>query len=320
MARAARRFLDGLDPLQRQAAHFPFAGDERYRWDYTPVERDGLMLRCMSDGQRQAALGLMQSALSQRGDSTARRIMQLEEILHQWEEIQGGGGRFERAPDRYWFSVFGEPGGSAPWGWRVGGHHLAVHVTVVDGEQVSAQPMFFGANPAEIRHGEHAGSRALAEEEDWARRLLKSLSAEQKRRAVVDPVAPDDILTKSYRVVHLDGVPLGIRFGDLAETQRQQLVALVRHYVTRANEELAGNYWRHLENLGFDGWSFAWAGGADPGEGHYYAIRGPSFAIEYDNTQNGANHIHSVLRDTRHDWGEDLLAAHYRRGDHPHEP
>jgi hypothetical protein len=92
---------------------------------------------------------------------------------------------------------------------------------------------------------------------------------------------------------------------------RELLMRLIRHYVERTNEELSSQYWRKLEQAGLETITFAWAGGQEPGQGHYYAIKGTTFLIEYDNTQNGANHIHSVLRDITGDWGEDLLAAHY---------
>jgi Protein of unknown function (DUF3500) len=42
-------------------------------------------------------------------------------------------------------------------------------------------------------------------------------------------------------------------------------------------------------------------------------VRAGDLLLEYDNTQNDANHVHTVWRDRRRDWGEDLLAAHYHR-------
>ena len=61
---------------------------------------------------------------------------------------------------------------------------------------------------------------------------------------------------------------------------------------------------------------FAWAGGVNKGDPHYYRIQTPSFLIEYDDTQNNANHIHSVWRDFNGDWGEDLLKEHYQSQSH----
>ena len=152
----------------------------------------------------------------------------------------------------------------------------------------------------------------MPEEEDWARSLLMSLDGDQAKLAVVDPVAPADILSTNIRSVDPNIVPSGIGFDFLSDSQRTQLVQIVRHYVTRSADDLASNYWKELEASGFDNTTFAWAGPSEAGQGHYYAIRHPRFLIEYDNTQNGANHIHSVLRDFTHDFGEDLLAAHYK--------
>lgn len=313
MTAAANDFLNSLDDSQRQTASFDFAGDERYKWAYTPIDREGLRLREMNDTQRKAAFTMMETGYSARGAATAHRIIELETILGEWEGISNNVSQWERNTDRYWFSVFGTPGSvDEPWGFRVGGHHIGLTANIVNGEQVAILPLFFGANPAVIRHGGRKGERTLVEEQDWARALLTSMDGDQTKLAVVDAVAPADILTTNVRSADPNIAPAGIGFGDLGDSQRDQLVALVKHYVTRAADDLSSNYWREVESAGFDDVTFAWAGPAGVGEPHYYAIRHPRFLIEYDNTQNEANHIHSVLRDYAHDFGEDLLAAHYR--------
>lgn len=296
---------------QRAVAHFPFAGDERYRWHYTPIERNGLRLKDMTPTQRNAALTLLDSSLSTRGAQEARQIIALEPILREVERLEGIKDNWHRDPERYYFSVFGEPGGSAPWGWRASGHHIGLHFTIMDGDLVAPAPLFFGANPATVRHGQASGQRTLAAEEDLARALLASLNPAQRTLAVVDPVAPSDILTKNYRTVDPNMTPSGIRYAGLSGEQREQLVRLVCHYVDRAADQLASNAWTRIECAGLEAVTFAWAGSDERGQGHYYAIKGTNFLIEYDNTQNGANHIHSVWRDFTNDWGEDLLATHY---------
>ncbi|MBI2964915.1 MAG: DUF3500 domain-containing protein [Chloroflexi bacterium] len=313
MAEAADKFLGSLSPNQRQAAVFPFAGDERYVWNYTPVSRNGLMLRAMTPAQRNAAFALMETAYSKTGYKTARDIVALETILGEWEATTNEPSRWPRDDEQYWFSVFGTPGSKEPWGWRAGGHHIGLHLTIVDGELVSQMPLFFGANPAEVRHGPRKGTRTLPFEEDAARDLVRALSAEQRRGAVVDPVAPSDILTKNYRTVDPSMPRKGLTFEKMNADQRERLTGIIRHYVNRAHDDLARNQWRKIESEGLGTVTFAWAGPEAPGNGHYYSIVGPAFMIEYDNTQNGANHIHSVLREFDGDWGEDLLAAHYRR-------
>ncbi len=209
MAQAAIALLESLESDQRARASFPFTGDERYQWAYTPGPRNGLMLKEMTATQRRAALRLFDAGLSARGAATAQQIILHETILRETERIEQRPSNDDRDPELYYFSVFGVPG-VAPWGWRVGGHHLALNFAVVSGELVSPAPLFFGANPAEVHHGSERGLRLLAAEEELARALLGSLDGEQKAVAVVDPVAPADILTKNYRMVDPTAVPRGI--------------------------------------------------------------------------------------------------------------
>jgi Protein of unknown function (DUF3500) len=311
MAEAATRLLESLGSDQRACASFPFAGNERYQWAYTPGPRNGLQLKAMTPAQRSAALRLFDAGLSARGAATAQQIIALEAILRETERIEQRLSGEDRDPELYYFTVFGTPGGSAPWGWRVDGHHLALNFAVVGGELVSPTPLFFGANPAEVHHGPERGLRILAAEEDLARALLGSLEPEQKSLAIVDPVAPADILTKNYRLADPTAVPHGIAYAGLSGEQRGHLVSVVRHYIERTADEVSAHVWVRIERAGLEQLTFAWAGSEERGQAHYYAVKGPTFLIEYDNTQNNANHIHSVWRDFTHDWDADALAEHY---------
>lgn len=322
LATAASAFLESLDGEQLQLAHGPFADAVRYEWSYVPLPRGGLRLDSMNPDQGHLALAILDLALSDRGAGQAREIMQLESTLAEWEAINHYHHPTEvmlpRNPDFFYFTVYGEPGGKSPWGLKIGGHHLGVHITVVDGDFISPLPLFLGVNPAEIRHGPRIGHRILAAEEDLARALLQSLPPTQKQLTIVDSIAPADILTRNYRHIDPGDTPAGIPFSDLAGESRTRLADLVRHYVERSPADIAADQWRRIEATGLDGAHFAWAGPEAPGRGHYYNVAGPGFLIEYDNTQDGANHIHSVWRGYEQDWGEDLLAAHYRQ--HHHEP
>lgn len=302
-AEAARLFLGSLTPTQRTVATYPFADVERYRWQYTPGGRGGLRLGAMTGEQPDLALRLVESGLSDHGAATARAIIGLEPVLRRIEEAVGRPGAERRDPGNYYVSVFGDPEGGGPWAWRLGGHHLCVHLTVV-GTDVAVTPLFFGANPARVPDGEQQGFRALATEEDLGRDLVTRLEPDRRAHAVVSDEAPDDIRTGNAMRAEIARVPLGIGYRDLSPPQQEVLAALLRHYLGRAARppevdptELA----------------FAWAGSTEPGRPHYYAIRGGTFLVEYDNTQDDANHAHSVLRHLRDDFGGDALRAHVRR-------
>ena len=210
----------------------------------------------------------------------------------------------------YWFAVFGEPDRRGAWSWRIGGHHIAVHVTVADDEVIGTTPSFLGANPAVVPSGPQQGFRALAGEEALARSLLGNMTPAERGAAIVDERAPADILTENAEHADRASVPRGVRHAQLERLQQAELERLIRHYVGRMRPEVADWQWERILTDGLGDVTFAWAGPQEPGRGHYYAVRGPRFLIEYDNTQNGANHIHAVWRDLENDWAEDLLAQH----------
>jgi hypothetical protein len=206
--------------------------------------------------------------------------------------------------------VFGEPGPTGPWAWRVGGHHVAIHMTNADGDVIGTTPSFLGANPAIVPSGPLAGTRTLPGEEQLARGLLTALTPTERRVAVVDGTAPADILTGIGRHADVRSVPIGIRHAGIGGSGRTALERLIRHYVDRSQPPVAEAAWDRIVAAGLGDVTFAWAGPPAVGQGHYYAVRGPTFVIEYDNTQDNANHVHAVWRELANDWGEDLLARH----------
>ncbi len=308
---AVRAWLATLDDVQRVRASFPFDTDERFVWAAMPGEREGLAIADMGADQRAAAMATLGAAMSERGAQEAAAVIALEDVLGALERARSRAGWIRRDPERYWFAVFGEPGAQGAWAWRVGGHHVAIQVTLDDGAVVGSTPSFLGSNPAVVPEGPTAGSRTLTGEEILARDLLTNLSPEARAIAVVDPIAPPEIHSGFGARADLRSVPSGIRHDDLAAPERERLESLVRHYLGRAPDDVAAASWERIVDAGLAPITFAWAGSDEPGRGHYYAIRGPEFLIEYDNTQNDANHIHAVWRDLERDWGADALAAHY---------
>jgi hypothetical protein len=311
MKHAADAFLAGLEPAQRTRAQFAFADAERLNWHFVPRERRGLPLKEMTPPQRDLARRLLQAGLSQRGMVRADTIMALELVLRELGQNPN-----VRDPERYFFSIFGTPSDSAPWGWRVEGHHLALNFTIFGGRPVATSPSFMGANPAEVRTGSRRGLRALAPEEDLARELVASLNASQLATAIIATEAPREIMTGN--AVEVDALaPPGIAVGKLERAQAALLLRVVDEYLSRMSEPLAAERRTRLERSDFSQITFAWAGSTERGQPHYYRIQGPSFLIEYDNTQNDANHVHTVWRDFAGDFGRDLLREHYRSAPHP---
>ncbi len=312
MTEAATRFLETLDAKREALASFPFDSDVRQDWHYVPRSRVGLPRGRMDGAQLESAHALMASGLSAVGARKAEQIIRHESILGR---IEGDSAQFLRDPGLYFFNIFGNPGGDDSWGWRVEGHHLSLNYTFDGGELQSPTPSFFGANPAEVPHGPEKGLRILETEEELGRDLFMSLNEEHRARAVVYADAPRDMITRADREVAL-GDPVGLPASAMTADQRDKLMTLVRVYLDKNSEELRARTLRKIEAEGIDGIFFAWAGGEQRWQGHYYRLHGPSFFVEYDNVQNDANHIHSVWRDIDCDFGRDLLREHY---EHAHK-
>jgi Protein of unknown function (DUF3500) len=303
-AKAARDFLAKLRPALREQCVQPFDGDERTTWSYLPGRRKGIALKDMNADERAAAMAMLQAGLSDRGYEKTQSVILLEGILRDLSTFG-----FGRDPDLYYLTVFGTPSDERPWSWRFEGHHLSLHFSSATGRLVSETPAFFGANPARVPSGEHKGLRVLGAEEDLARKLLGSLDPKQRRAAVIAVSAPGDIIFGPNRKRVPD--PEGLPASEMSEAQKKTLMDLIGEYLGNMHGDLARAQREKIEKAGTGTIRFAWAGGTSPGEGHYYRVQGPTFLIEYDNTQNGANHVHSVYRDIEEDFGGDLLRRHY---------
>lgn len=309
MAGAARNFLAALTDEQRAVAAFEFKADERENWHFVPKERKGITVGSLKPAQQNLAFALLSTGLSPRGFNKATTIMSLEQIL---QDIEGPTRRFPRDPQLYHISIFGTPDAKGTWGWRYEGHHMSFNFTIVDGKFAAGTPAFLGTNPAEVRTGPRAGLRVLAAEEDIARDLLESLTEEQRKKAVILEAAPDDILTLATRKAEI-GEPKGLAASGLNPAQREILDRLIAEYVGRIRGELAAVDLARIDAAGRDTIRFAWAGSPKRGARHYYRVHGPTFLLEYDNTQNDANHIHAVWRDFANDFGRDLLGEHLKQ-------
>ena len=306
MSNAANALLSTLSADQKAKAVFTFNDEERLNWHFIPRERKGLSYKLMTHEQRPLALALLNSSLSQQGFIKTTSIMSLEEILKIQEKSTPPG---RRDPENYFFSIFGEPSETGTWGFRFEGHHVAMNFTIVGGK-VASSPMFFGTNPAEVKDGPRKGLRVLGHEEDFGRELVKSLTPEQRKVAVLSDVALKDIITMASRKAALDGQPSGLPAAKLNAKQRVLLQNLLEEYANNIPEQGAAARREQIKKAGAN-MNFAWTGGLERGEGHYYRVQSPAFLVEYDNTQNNNNHVHAVWRDFTGDFGYDLLGNHY---------
>lgn len=306
---AARGFLSALPADLREQAQFSFDDRRRTEWYFVPRERDGVNLLALDDAQSEALGPLLGSALSAEGLLAARGVLKHENILRRLDTEAGAANAARRDPGLYYTTIFGEPRADAPWAWRFEGHHLSINVTQVPGHPAVVAPVFMGANPARVADGSQAGYRLLADEEDLGRELVTMLPEARRRLATLREQAFSEILTgndPSARELPVQGLAAG----DMSDAERRQLRRLVERYIARLNPASAGEMLARLDRAGFDKLRFGWAGGLSVGEKHYYRVHGPTLLIEYDNTQNDANHIHTVFRDLERDFGGDLLRAH----------
>jgi hypothetical protein len=307
IAIAAESFLSALSADQRSMALFPFDDDRRQDWHFIPKPRKGVPYKQLDPKQRRLADALIEAGLGQRGSQKVATIRSLEPILNEVEQGRGP----TRDSELYYVSLFGAPQDSTPWGLSIEGHHISLNFTIIGGDRVASTPIFLGANPAEVRHGARKGLRALGPEEDTARALLKSLDGEQRARAIVNGSAPGDILSGNTRKAE-PVQPVGLPVGSLSERQTELFMRLIEEYTGTMNSTIAATRLAKLRSAGMANVHFAWAGALEHGQPHYYRVQGPTFLVEYDNTQNDANHVHTVWRDFNGDFGQDLLADHYK--------
>lgn len=308
----ATLLLESANDTQKAKLHAGFDSEKRFDWSYLPpysVPRGGLPLKEMTADQKDLVGQLLGVSLSEAGYNKIKLIMSLEDVL---AELEGNPGR---DPEMYFVSIFGDPQGKAPWAWQLDGHHVSLHFTVV-GSEVSYTPRFLGSNPGEVKGGPQKGLRVLNREEDLGFELLASLTEPQKKAAIIgSKTFGGDIVTKnSVEVKPLDAA--GIAYAALTGAQRKVLWAIIDEYLRVMPDSESARRRSEIVKEGQDAIRFGWAGSETPGAPHYYRVQGPTFLIEFDNSQNNANHIHSVWRDFEGDFGRDLIKEHYKNTPH----
>lgn len=310
IASKATAFLNLLDESQAARARYPLDDEERFNWHYIPRQRNGIPLKELTEKQRQAAVDLLKASLSDQGFQKAGNIMALENVLREVESR--GQDDTYRDPLNYSVTIFGDPDSQLAWGWRLEGHHISLNFCAAEGIIASATPTFWGSNPATVRSGRYTGKQVLKQEMDLGFTLVNSLDAAQLKAALFSEKAPGDIITGNHRKADLLE-PMGLSYKEMKENQKKLLIQLLNVYVKNYEFGFAKRFMSKIEKAGIENLSFAWAGSLQPGAGHYYRIQGPMLLIEYDNTQNNANHVHSVVRDLTDDFAGDILREHYEK-------
>lgn len=308
----ANKFLATLpDPL-RQKAQYKFDDEERYNWHFVPKSRNGISFRDFNPAQRDAALDLLRTSLSTQGYQKATAIMDLENVLR---EVEGRGSDDKyRDPLNYYLTIFGTPDNNKAWGWRFEGHHIALNFSSISNRIESSTPSFFGSNPGIVRSGPEKGKQILKEETELGFSLVNSLDADKLKIALISEKAlPEIISFNSRKAVSL--TPIGLSYSAMNDQQKSLLNRLLETYVRNYELGFSNKLMDKIKKAGIEKLTFAWAGSLKPaeGDGYYYRIQGPMLLIELDNTQNNANHVHSVVRDLTNDFGEDILREHYEK-------
>ena len=340
MTAAAAAFTGCLDEAQRSVLCDGFERDGARRdWSYLPQpERDGLALGALTAGQRELAHRLIAASVSMPGYAKVVSIIAMEHVRRAQMLLANPAIADLFDPQRYCLRVFGAPGGEA-WGWQLAGHHVSLNFTVTDGRHVSPTPCMLGSVPAAY------GTLApLADDEERGYAFVRALSPAQRTAAVIYHRPPPDFATRmaprvgevelpdhvfapepDYRIddtersilSYVRGGPKGVPGTGLDGRQLDMLLELVAGFARRLPADVAEAELRRVLAAGAEQLAFAWAGGTEPGERHYYRVQGPDLLIEHDNTQGGGFHFHSVWRNPSNDFGDDLLTAHYRATHHP---
>lgn len=303
----AKGFVATLSEDEKKIAVLEYDSPKRVDWHFIPKdERKGLQVKNMSKEQKAAASKLLRHALSEAGYDKVTKIMELEKVLH---ELEGGKGRNIRDSQRYYYTLFGAPDEDNRWGLSIEGHHLSLNFVIVDNTVVSSTPQFLASNPATVKTKNETfdiGVRVLRDEEQLAFDLVNSLSDEQKKGAIIAEDAPSEIRAAGEAQPPQEE-PAGIAAKEFNGKQKKLTQQLVESYLKTMPESVSRARVKELVAADPDKIHFAWAGATKPGVGHYYRVQGPTFLIEFVNTQpdpagNPANHIHCVWRDMKGDF------------------
>jgi hypothetical protein len=312
---AAATLIAAMTDAQRTQLLFPVEDSEWRNWaNVHRFARQGVAVADMTAEQREAAFALVRAGLSAKGYATARDIMRLN---HHLAELVSN---FDEYGEHlYYFTIMGTPSATEPWGWQLDGHHLVVNYFVL-GDQVVMTPTFMGSEPVRAQSGQYAGTVVMQEQQDAALAFMQSLTDEQRKDAVLDPVKGRgnvaEMLSDNVTVAY-SGLPATA----LDRAQRERLLEVVATYVGNMDDGHAAVKMQEIR-AHLDRTYFAWKGAVGADAVFYYRIMSPVIYIEFDHQGPVAldgprgvatrRHIHSVVRTPNgNDYGKDLLRQHY---------
>ena len=301
MAAAAQKLIEVLPADQKQKLMYKYDDPERVNWHFIPKERNGIVLWDLTGEQRKVAEELVKAGLSAAGHAKTLQVRSLEEVLYLFEGGEEDYRRNRRHPHKYHVTIFGTPGPTGLWGWRFEGHHLSLNFSIQDGVIVSSTPEFFGANPALIDAGPSRKLRILSDREDLARQILKACNDDQKKQMWISETAPDDIRGAAELQAVVDEAK-GLKYTDMSPDQQKLLKQLLGEYMSAMPAQVVKDRLKSIERGGMDNIRLGWWGESEVNKRHHYVIQGPTFIIEYNNTQNEANHVHAMWRNLEGDF------------------
>lgn len=339
---AAMALFDQLDDAQRARIVIPMDDANRTNWNFLPESgRRGVPLRDMNDTQRYLAHRVIAQSMSVTGYAKVVQVMSLEGVLRELNtDVFGHVAPYFRDPQGYFLTFFHQPQPDSNWGWRLVGHHLSLNFTVVGQDRLAVTPLLLGSEPAKL-----GPFRILGDEEDRAFGLLNSLDPDQVRAATIHPVPPPDFVTRCvpfigeeewpdvhgvgrrdamitdedrYALRYIKGQPRGLSRAAMTAAQTAAFDELLASFLSNVKDAQIGREMDRIRRADDDQLHFVWAGGHRLDLPHYFRIEGPVTLIEFDNTEDNANHIHAVWRDPSNDFGIDVLAEH-RAAQHRHE-
>ncbi len=305
---AANKFLEALDANQREKAVYEFGSAKKSNWSNLPVSfvpRNGVRLGDLSKDQRALAMDVLAGVLSKGGYQKVVDIMDGDQRL---AENPGRGGRGGKpgptfGADQYYLAIFGKPSETKPWLVQFGGHHLGLNVTVI-GKHFVLTPTHTGAQPSLFKR-DGKDVRPLGVENDTAFELVNALDEKQRPQAIIAQRPQGDLILGPGRDDRKLPAPEGIQGSALTDKQQSLLLDVIGAWVNIVEPEAARTRMEEIKgNIGQT--YFAWKGPTTKGSAAYFRVQGPTVWVEYA-PQGSTDHIHTVVRNPKNDYGAALL-------------